>query len=119
MLTLTDVDVRLLLADIIEAEALPLPGFAKHHYVIARQISRQAQSPPPIWIALAIKALDYAIPLILDWLVAHYGDNWSKRVGQLLHYGGLPWPSSNHPPPSPASAAASAAPSSESTAAKS
>jgi len=92
-----------LLEDLATAEAQPLPGFARHAWVIARQLQRHSQSPPPWAISLLIIILDRIIPILLDWLKQHYGPAWPQQVRQLIANGQLPWQSPNSPssPPKP------------------
>jgi hypothetical protein len=93
MTTFSNDDFATLLMDILEAEALPIPGIARHHYVVARQIGRACASPPPAWIWILVKALDYIIPVILQAIKDKYGDEWPTKLGQALLDKVTPWSS--------------------------
>jgi hypothetical protein len=84
--------MRDLLEDLVAAESLPLPGFAKQNYAIACQVNRHTQSPPPAWIFLLIRALEVIIPELIKWLKDHYGTTWAGKLAALLSEGKTPWP---------------------------
>lgn len=85
------IDLNTLTEDILEAESQAVPGFARNHWVIARQIQRHCTSPPPIWISLVVALLERLIPLVLDYLKHKYGDNWPSAAAKALADKTLPW----------------------------
>lgn len=89
----SDQDFQQLLLDILEAEALPMPGIARHNYVVARQVGRACSSPPPAWIWILIKALEYVIPVILQAIKDKYGPEWPDKLGKALLDKVSPWQS--------------------------
>jgi len=88
---LTHAEQLTLIEDIVTAERLGLPGPAKHGWVLAHQLIRRAQSPPPSWIWLLAILLEKLIPIVLDWLKKKYGDQWPETTSQLLLVKKLPW----------------------------
>ena len=74
--------VNNLTLDMAEAENLQVPGIAKHHWVVARQIQRYSKSPPPTWVWLLVTLLEKVIPIVLEWLRKNYGDSWPAKVRQ-------------------------------------
>lgn len=80
-----------LVGDICAAEQMNLPGPARHAWVLAHQIIKRAQSPPPVWIWFLILILEKLIPALLDWLKKKYGDEWLQKVSNKLKTGLLPW----------------------------
>lgn len=93
----TNSEITALLEDIAAADALDIPGFARQQWVIASQIIRSRQSPPPVWIYLLTVALEKLIPLIVSWLQNHYGDEWPQKLRNLLKEKKLPWQGSKQP----------------------
>jgi len=85
------IDLDHLTEDIIDAECEDVPGFVRHQWVIARQIQRHAESPPPVWISLVMTLLDKLIPLLLDYLKKKYGDKWPAAARDALLNKALPW----------------------------
>lgn len=87
----SDDDIHDLLCDMISAEALPLPGDGKHHWVIACAIARRAQSPPPVWTWLLVRFLNQLIPFLIEWLKEKYGIEWAARLYDILSARKAPW----------------------------
>ncbi|MDP2323894.1 MAG: hypothetical protein Q8N51_07680, partial [Gammaproteobacteria bacterium] len=76
LLEITDADLRDLLRNMAVAESAAIPGVARQCLVIGQAVTRKSQSPPPVWIWLLVIALEKGIPLLLEWLKKHYGEEW-------------------------------------------
>jgi len=90
-LSFSDDDMLSLVADIAAAADMPIPGRARHSWVIANQMRRRQQSPPPQWIWLLIELLEKLIPFLIDWLKKNYGENWIDQLHSIVARGRLPW----------------------------
>jgi hypothetical protein len=80
-----------LLLHMADAERLPIPAPAKHHFVITSCLNSQCTSPPPQLIWLLYLLLDKMIPVLLDWLKKKYGSNWPALIKEQILTGDLPW----------------------------
>jgi len=88
---LTHNDLLDLCLDLCAAEQLLLPGPARQAWVIASQTIKRAQSPPPVWIWFATLLLEKLIPILLEWIKARYGTDWTAKIHDKLKAGQLPW----------------------------
>lgn len=88
---LKDDEIMDLLSDIVAAEAMPLPSFAKHEWVRTCQLNKRCQSPPPDWIWILSKLIDAILPIIIEYLKKRYGTKWPARLANCIAAGVLPW----------------------------
>jgi len=91
MVNITHDHLLQLLADIVSAEELPVPGVARQQWVIASTLSRLTHSAPPIWVWLVVRLLEALIPEVIAWLKGHYGDQWRSATASAIARGRLPW----------------------------
>lgn len=87
----TPADLSDLVDDILAAEQMALIGPARHKWVMAKQIERRLQSPPPIWIWILMTMLDSIIPQLIAELKKRFGSNWPTSAAAAIATGGLTW----------------------------